>query len=342
MRWGLIGASTIAAEHMIPAFRAAEAQSVGWIVSSTAERAAEFAAQHGIARSGDRLDDMLADPQITAVYISSTNEKHHDQALAALAAGKHVLCEKPLALSVPQAVAMVRAAADAGLTFATNHHLCNAGSHRAVRDVIRSGRLGRILSLRVNHAVFLPPHLQGWRITSPAAGGGVIADITVHDADTVRFLLNEDPAEVVAQAVSSGMGAGVEDSVMSVWTLPSGIMVSAHESFTHRFAGTGLEVHGTDGSLIARGIMTQKPVGTLELITAEGTSPLPFSPHDLYAKAVGRFIAATQGRGRPAADGADGVKSLVIAEAVREAARSGRRVSIVYPELPRPHAGEDR
>jgi 1,5-anhydro-D-fructose reductase (1,5-anhydro-D-mannitol-forming) len=103
------------------------------------------------------------------------------------------------------------------------------------------------------HAVYLPPHLQGWRIDNPAAGGGVIPDIVVHDADTVRFHLGEDPAEVVAIQTSAGMGAGVEDSVMSVWQMPSGATVMTHESFTHRFAGTGIEFHGTKGSIRASG-----------------------------------------------------------------------------------------
>ena len=121
-----------------------------------------------------------------------------------------------------------------------------------------------MLSVRVFHAVHLPPHLQGWRINDAAAGGGVIPDITVHDADTVRFYLGEDPVEVVALAGTSGMGAGVEDSVMSVWTMPSGVMIQTHESFTHPFAGSGVEVHGTEGSIFGRGIMTQKPVGEVD------------------------------------------------------------------------------
>ena len=78
----------------------------------------------------------------------------------------------------------------------TNHHLRNAGAHRAMRDAIAAGRIGKPLAARVFHAVYLPPHLQGWRITKPEAGGGVILDITVHDADTLRFVLGDDPVEV--------------------------------------------------------------------------------------------------------------------------------------------------
>lgn len=328
MKWGLIGASTIAAEHMIGAIRA-NGGDIAAVLSSDAARGRAYADTHGIDGAETDLDALLG-AEIDAVYISTTNEKHLPQAMAAIAAGKHVLCEKPLAMSVADAVTMVRAADAAGLTFATNHHLRNAGSHLAIRDLITSGRIGRVLSARVFHAVHLPPHLQGWRIDNPGAGGGVIPDITVHDADTVRFHLGEDPVAVVAMQGFGGMGQGVEDSAMSVWEMPSGAMVQSHESFTHRFAGTGIEIHGTDGSIRATGVMTQAPVGEVTLITEAGTEAVAYETHKLYDRAVGLFHDVAAGRGRPSADGVDGVKSLAVAMAVAEAARSGTRVDVDY------------
>ncbi len=332
MRWALIGASTIAHQYMIGAIRA-ERGEIMRVISATPERAGQFAADHRIEQSGSDLGEALADPQVEAVYISTTNEKHLPQALAAVQAGKHVLCEKPLALTLDDAVAMVRAAKKSGLVFATNHHLRCSGSHRAVRGLIKSGRIGRVLSLRLHHAVYLPPHLQGWRINSPGAGGGVIPDITVHDADVACFLLGEDPATVVAQMASSGLGEGVEDSAMSVWSMPSGAMVMSHESFTHPFASSGLEVHGTEGSIFARDVMTQNPIGSIELVTASGRETIAFDTHDLYQEGVRRFHAAVAGDGDPAATGADGVKSLAVALAVRDAAARGVRVAVDYGDV---------
>ncbi len=332
MRWALIGASTIAHQYMIGAIRAERGEIVR-VLSATPERAGQFAADHQIQQSGSDLGEALADPQVEAVYISTTNEKHLPQALAAVQAGKHVLCEKPLALTLDDAVAMVRAAEKSGLVFATNHHLRCSGSHRAVRGLITSGRIGRVLSLRLHHAVYLPPHLQGWRINSPGAGGGVIPDITVHGADVARFLLGEDPVTVVAQMASSGLGEGVEDSAMSVWSMPSGAMVMSHESFTHPFAGSGLEVHGTEGSIFARDIMTQNPIGSIELVTASGRETIAFDTHDLYQEGVRRFHAAVAGDGDPAATGVDGVKSLAVALAVRDAAARGVRVAVNYGDV---------
>jgi len=106
---------------------------------------------------------------------------------------------------------MVEACRRAGVVMATNHHLRNAATIRAMRDAIRAGRIGRPIAARVFHAVHLPPHLQGWRIERAEAGGGVVLDITVHDADTLRFLLDDEPVDVVAQLQEAGMGkAGLE------------------------------------------------------------------------------------------------------------------------------------
>lgn len=330
MKWALIGASTIAAQYMIRAIRAQSGGEIVSVVSGSAARGADYAREHGIPKPFTDIDEALADPAVEAVYISTTNEKHLSQALAAIAAGKHVLCEKPLAMSVADAAEMVAAADKAGVVFATNHHLRCSGSHRTVRDLIASGRIGKVLSLRIFHAVHLPENLQGWRITSAEAGGGVIPDITVHDADVTRFLLGEDPETVVAQMTASGMGQGVEDSAMSVWAMPSGAMVMSHESFTHPFAGSGFEVHGTEGSIFARGVMTQNPVGEIELVTKAGREIVPFPTHDLYVQGVAEFVAAAQGKGKPAATGWDGVKSLAVAFAVREAAATGERLTVNY------------
>lgn len=330
MNWVFVGASTIASQYMLKAVRAQDGGEIRWVVSGSEARAAEWAAQHGVAKSTTNLQDALADDDCMAVYISSTNEKHFEQAMAAIAAGKHVLCEKPLSMSVQEAQEMVGAAKAAGVVFATNHHLRCSGTHRAIRACIEDGKIGDVLSVRVFHAVHLPPHLQGWRINDAGAGGGVIPDITVHDADVVRFLLGEDPKRVVAQMTASGMGQGVEDSAMSVWTMPSGAMVMSHESFTHPHAGSGLEVHGTKGSIFANGVMTQEPVGTVLLTTEAGSEEIEVSRHNLYVQGVADFCAATRGEGQPAATGEDGVKSLTVAYAVREAAASGHAVDVDY------------
>jgi 1,5-anhydro-D-fructose reductase (1,5-anhydro-D-mannitol-forming) len=329
VRWGLIGASTIAREWMAPAIEAQSDSCVVAVASSDAERGKHFATELGTPKAHTSVDNLLADPDVDAVYISTTNELHEPHALAAAAARKHILCEKPLALSLDGARRMVAAAKAAGVVMGTNHHLRNADAHRKMRQFIQDGVVGQLLAARVFHAVYLPPRLQGWRIERPEAGGGVILDITVHDADTLRFVLADEVEEVAAMTASQGMGrAGLEDAVMGVMRFRHGVLAQFHEAFTARHAYTGFEVHGTEGSLYGKDVMTQGPAGTVILRRDGIEEQIPITQENLYERSVRRFNAAIRGEGMPAATGEDGVRSLAVALAVREAAVSGQVVKV--------------
>jgi hypothetical protein len=203
--WGLIGASNIARQYMINAINAqADAEVVG-VVSSSPDRAAAYARELNLPKHFRTLDELLSDPGIACVYISTTNEQHRDQAIAAARAGKHVLCEKPLALSMTDARQMVDACSAAGVVMATNHHLRNAGLHRRIRDLVADGSIGRVLAVRVFHAVYLPEVLQGWRIDNPQAGGGVILDIR---RITARHVVSYVP-QLIPLAASGGRPQGL-------------------------------------------------------------------------------------------------------------------------------------
>ena len=330
--WGLIGASTIAAEHMIGAIRAQAGHAVVAVASSSAERGRAYADRHGIAAAYGSVDALLADPAVRSVYISTTNELHRDQVIAAAAAGKHVLCEKPLALNLDDALAMVHACRDAGVVMATNHHLRNAATHRKIRDLVREGAIGKPLFARVFHAVHLPPHLQGWRLDKPQAGGGVILDITVHDADTLRFILGAEPVEAVGMSQSAAMAReGLEDGVMAVLRFDNGVLAQLHDAFTVKHAGTGIEIHGEQGSIVGRNVMTQQPVGEVVLRDSAGEQIVHVEHENLYVRGVAAFCAAIRGEGAPAATAEDGVRSLATALAVVDACRTGAKVRVANP-----------
>jgi 1,5-anhydro-D-fructose reductase (1,5-anhydro-D-mannitol-forming) len=327
-RWGLIGASTIAHEWVIDAIRATGGEIVS-VLSTDAERGAKYAADHAIGKSVTRLPDLLDDPQVEAVYISTTNELHHPQAIAAARAGKHVFCEKPLATSLDHAREMVEAAHSAGVILATNHHMRGASSHRVIKDAIAAGRIGTPMAARVVHATYLPKHLQGWRLDKPEAGGGAILDLTVHDTDVLRFVLGDDPVEVVALDQHGGMAkAGLEDAAMTSLRFKSGLIAQFHDGFTTPYAVTGLEVHGTGGSLIGRHVMTQKAIGQVLLRNADGETELPFDDTNLYERTLRAFDAAIAEQGQPLCSGEDGVWSLATGLAVMKAAQTGMRIAV--------------
>jgi 1,5-anhydro-D-fructose reductase (1,5-anhydro-D-mannitol-forming) len=328
LRWGLIGASDVAATRMIPAMRRL-GHEVAAVGDPTPDWAATYAERNGIPFSGT-VEELAARDDVDAVYISTRNEFHRDHTLLAAAAGKHVLCEKPLALSVEDGQQMLEACEAAGVVLGTNHHLPGAGTHRTVRELVASGAVGRVLAVRVFHAVMLPERLQGWRLGS-RAGGGVALDVTCHDAAVINRLLGSLPVDLVALATHQGpWEAAAEDALMSTMRYADGTLAQTHDAFTVQYAPTGLHVIGSDGAIFATAVMTQDPIGTVVLRDASGEREIEVSDRrDLYDISVGGFAAAVSGEAdRPVVTGLDGLRAARLALAVRQAAESGERVAL--------------
>src|SRR5882724_5753480 len=328
MRWGFIGASQIA-ERVIGSLRKIDGQELVGVVSRNAERASQFAAGHGLAQAHTELERFLREGRFDAVYVSSTNEQHCAQTLAALGAGCHVMCEKPLAMALDDAQRMVDAAVAHGRVLATNHHLRASDCHRQMRALIASGAIGRVHGVQVSHAVYLPLHLQGWRLDRPDAGGGVMLDILVHDTDLLRFLLQAEPRRIYTSVSQAGLGRGsVEDSAMSVIEFDGGVLAQAHQSFVAPHALARLHVLGTEGNLYAQASLTQAGAGRLWLRDGQGEHELPVQPVDLYEAGFSAFVCACAGDGAPLASGVDGARAMATALAGLVSARSGRRQDI--------------
>ncbi|MFC5061742.1 Gfo/Idh/MocA family protein [Actinomycetospora atypica] len=328
LRWGLVGASDIAATGMVPAMRRV-GHEVTAVLSGSASWAREYADRVGARAGLADPDAFLARDDVDAVYVSSTNDRHHDQVLAAAAAGKHVLCEKPLALTLDECAAMTAACARAGVVLAVNHHLPAASTHRAIRDLVAGGAVGRPLAVAVTHATLLPGRLRDWRL-GDAPGAGAVMDLTVHDASVVNALLGTTAVEATALVGNQGpWAAGREDVAMAVLRHPGEVLVRTHDAFTSPYTPTTLEVHGDEGSIRAVGVLTPEPEGTVWLTDAGGTRehevPDRRHPYDLTLAA---FTDAVHGAGRPVVDGTDGARALAVALAVLESARTGTRVPV--------------
>ncbi len=241
------------------------------------------------------------------------------------------MCEKPLAMSLADAAQMIERARGAGRVLATNHHLRASALHQRVREIIAAGELGEVHGVQVSHAVHLPPHLQGWRLDSAAAGGGVVLDILVHDADLLRFVLGREPLRIGTRTLGAGMArAGLEDSAMSVIDFDGGTLAQTHESFAAAHALTRLHVLGTQGNLYAEGSLTQAGGGTLVWRNPQGATSIPVPAVDLYERGFQRFVGACAGEGVPLASGEDGARAMAVALAGLRSARSGQVEAISF------------
>lgn len=332
LRWGIVGAGRIASEWVIPAIRAHEQGQVVAVLSSDEARAAAFARENGIPGHGSDRSRFFANPDIDAVYVCTTNERHAGDTIEAAAAGKHVLCEKPMALDEASAVAMIRACRDARLVLAVNHHMRCMETHRAIRDIVRSGVLGTLTLVRIFFGIGLSDDAKRWRLGEGASGGGAMLDLSVHIADLLRFLFDDDLRHVTCMTDGGDRGIAAEQTTQASIRMKSGLLVSTVESFSTPDARTSLEIHGQDGSLVAQDVLLQTGIGTLRLRCKGERREIPVTPAPPYVRVIREFSAAVRGEGRPAASGEDGLLSLLAVLKARESAHSGRRTEV--PALP--------
>lgn len=297
--------------------------------SGDSGHAAAWAGEHGVPEAVTDLRAALERDDVDAVYVSSVNERHRAHVEAAAAAGKHVLAEKPLALSLADARAMVEACRAAGVVMATNHHLPASPTHRTLKRAVDDGMVGEVRAVRVHHAVQLPARLAGWRIEDPV-GGGVVLDVTVHDAAAVAALLGSRALEVTAVGLNqANRSGGPFDAVMtdSVWE--GGVLVQTHDAYNNPHLTTSLHVLGTEGALVAEDCNTGDPVGSVTLWRDHAAEPLDVGPRDdLYEVTVRAFGAAVRREGDVVVTGEDGVRSLAFSLAVLESLRTGARVKV--------------
>jgi xylose dehydrogenase (NAD/NADP) len=201
LRWGFLGAARIARSALAPAI-AASGQHIGAVAARDLDRARQFATEFGIPRAYGSYEALIADPGLDAIYIALPNHLHLSWTLAALAEGKHVLCEKPLALSAAE-VAQIQTAEHASgrrvmEAFVHIHHPQVA----RVRQIVASGALGQLVAM---HGSFSNKLLNDWDFRwTRAMGGGALLDLGCYVLSAMRLFSGLEPVRVAATAVSRG------------------------------------------------------------------------------------------------------------------------------------------
>jgi predicted dehydrogenase len=194
VRWGVLGAAKIAVEKVIPAMRKGEWSEVVGLASRDAERAARVAGELGLAKSYGSYEEMLADPEIEAVYNPLPNHLHVPWTLKAAEAGKHVLCEKPIAMSAAEARLLLDARERTGVKIQEAFMVRTHPQWLAARELVQAGRVGELRAVEAFFGYFNrdPANIRN----IPAAGGGALMDIGCYPVQISRFVYGAEPRRV--------------------------------------------------------------------------------------------------------------------------------------------------
>jgi predicted dehydrogenase len=355
IRIGVIGTSWWADLEHLPGLRSRQDVEVAALCGRNPERLAEVAARHGVARTSTDWRALIAAGGLDAVAIATPNALHHPQALAALGAGLHVICEKPLAMDAAQARELAARAAErklATLTFFTHRAIAAAAQ---VKRLVDQGFLGR--PLQVSATYFSASHLQpgkplAWRMRRTEAGTGALGDIGSHLVDMVRWWLGDVERVVgqwqVAPRERPGGEADADDSCSFLARLRCGAQAVFQAS--KLVAGRGnfqrIELSGDRGSLVYEaepGVDPTwvgrawagrperaglEPLALPPELTAGLDAPGPGGRLEAYRRLTDPFFAAVRGGGPVSPDFGDGAAVQAVLDAVARSAESGGWIDV--------------
>lgn len=327
VRWGILGTSRIAANYMIPALSGSCWCDLRAVGSRSAAVAEAYARQHGIPAHYGSYADVLDDPDVEAVYIPLPNHMHVEYALEALGKGKHVLCEKPVAMYAADASRLADAAT--GLVFAEALMVRHHPQWTSVSELIRSGAIGTVTSVQVSMS-FTVENPDDYRL-APEMGGGAIYDLAGYCIFAARTLFEREPVRVSA-LMDIDPVRSVDRSAGGIFDFGGG----CHATFAvgnKLGASQSVRALGTEGSiLMSEPFLPLTGKGSVVLQTGSYFEPqisvIETVMANQYQRQIDAFSRAVRGIAPLAHGIEDAIRQMRAIDAVFAAGRSGRWVNV--------------
>ena len=332
--FAVVGLGAIAQGSVLPAFRRAKRAKLVALVSRD-KRKAKTLAQKFKARAcyaAEALADCLANPEVEAVYLATPQSEHLRATLLAAREGKHVLCEKPLAINSAQSAEMVKACAEYGVQLMTAYRKYYEPSTLFLKKLIRSGQLGKI---DVINTAFSELHVAGrslpWLIDAKTAGGGPLMDLGVYCINTSRWLVDEDPVEVSAHSWKKDAKRfhDVEEGITFRMHFASGLVAQGTSTYSSVLSSF-LFVQGGNGWACLAPAFPFDEERRLTGKIAGKWFERKFRMVDEFAPELDAFSTAVR-TGKPVEpDGRQGHRDMLILEAIYQSAKNREAVALRY------------
>jgi predicted dehydrogenase len=332
--FAVVGLGKIAEEAVLPAFRHTKNAKLVAVVSRDAAKAKRVARKFG-AKSYYQSDDFsscLLNPGVDAIYIATPPGNHLKVTHAAVAAGKHILCEKPLAATTTQSAEMVAVCKRAGVTLMTAYRKYFEPSSLALKKLIASGKLGKLDAIHTSFSENYRPGLsQPWLVDLELSGGGPLMDLGIYCINSGRWLAGDDPIEVDAESWRRDDTTfhHVEEGISFRAKFPGGLLLHGNSTFSAELSSF-IYVQGTEGWAMLTPAFTFHEPRLLSWSMKGKITTRKFPVLDEFALEIDAFATAIQRRKTPEPDGQQGHRDVIIASAIYESARQGHPVHIDY------------
>jgi 1,5-anhydro-D-fructose reductase (1,5-anhydro-D-mannitol-forming) len=296
IRWGIVGCGDVTEVKSGPGFQKAEGSTLLAVMRRDRARAEEFARRHGVPRVHTGARDLMADPDVDAVYIATPPDTHRELALMAAAEGKPCLVEKPMALDHAQCVAMVEAFETRGLPLWVAYYRRALPRFLLVRDLLASGAIGKVTSVHVEQ--FQPlatgDAARAWRVDPAIGGGGIFVDMGSHSLDLLDFLLGPI-AGVSGWAINTGGAYRAEDVTAVAFRFGGSIAGTGLWNFNAAHPRDGITFTGSAGEIVTPVFVD----GDVLVRTASGEQAHPVrNPPHVHQPLIQSIVDEMHGRGR--------------------------------------------
>ena len=271
VKWGVIGAGGIADRRTIPGLLLAENAELVAVMEVNMELAEKIRAKYGCKYAYENFQELIDNPEVEAIYIASPVFAHVEPALAVAKAGKHLLCEKPIALSIEDCKKVIAACNEAGIKAATGFMMRFGAYNTAIKKFIAEGGIGDVVSARAQFTCWYPDIPGAWRQEKKLSGGGALVDMAVHCIDIIEYLTGALTTEVGAFVDTRTFTYNVDDSANVLLHLSNGAAayVDAHFNVPDEAVKNRVEIYGTKGSVICEKTIGQIDEGHVEVYTSE-------------------------------------------------------------------------
>lgn len=294
------------------------------VMRRDAGKAADFARRHGAKRWYCRAEELVADHEVNAVYVATPVSSHCEYAILAAEAGKHVLCEKPMAMNVEQCQRIMTACEQNSVRLMVAYYRRTWPIAKKMKALLAEGAIGDPMLVRINLGCYCNPsdflEPANWRLQSEISGGGVMFDVGSHRLDLLGYLLG-DVTQVAAFAETLHASYPVEDSVAAIMKLDCGAHAVANFNWNVNGYADEFEIYGTRGKLLARPL----DAGHLEVHRGRDmeTMELP-PPKPTHIGLVEDFVRAVTEGTDVVCSGKDGMNTNLLMDAICRAACTGK------------------
>lgn len=284
LRVGVIGCGTIAVMRHLPEYASREDVEIAAVYNRTRSKAEDVQKQYG-GTVCDSVEELVS-MDLDAVSVCTANSMHAHDTILALRAGKHVLCEKPMDITLEKCITMAEEADKAGKLLMIAHNQRFSAAHVMAHDMIASGEIGRVLSFDTKFGHAGPEFWSGtpdtWFFRKSASGMGVLADLGIHKTDLIHYLTGDAVTEVYAHTATldkrfpDGTPVEVEDNAWCIYRLACGATGTMHVSWTNYGKEyNSIVINGTKGSIHCYDdreytLVLEKSDGTTKYLSTEG------------------------------------------------------------------------